>query len=142
VFLGVGDVEAEEPRRRRVDRHRRVHLADRDPVEQLRHVPQVRHGDADLAHLAARQDVVGVVPGLGGEVEGDGEAGLPLGEVGAVELVARLGRRVPRVGADHPGTVRLLQVRLGHPSMIPGAPWNRQTPPAGQPGGARHGPRR
>ena len=52
LVLGVGDVEAEEPRRRRVDRHRRVHLADGDAVEQLAHVAEVRHRHADLADLA------------------------------------------------------------------------------------------
>ena len=59
--LGVGDVEAEQPRRRRVDRHRRVHLALRDAVEQLAHVAEVHDRHADLADLALGQHVVGVV---------------------------------------------------------------------------------
>ena len=122
LLLGVGDVEAEQPRRRRVDRHRRVHLADRDAVEQLAHVPEVHHRHADLAHLALGEDVVGVVAGLGGQVEGDRQAGLALGQVGAVELVAGLGRRVPGVGADHPRTIRLLEVRDVMAPMIPPVP--------------------
>jgi hypothetical protein len=87
VLVGDGDVEAQQPCRRGVDRHRRVHLAERDAVEQRVHVALVADRDADLADLAAREDVVGVVAGLGGEVEGDREAGLALGEVAAIELV-------------------------------------------------------
>ena len=52
AVLGVGDVEAEQPRRGGVDRHRRVHLVDRDAVEQLAHVAEVGDGHADLADLA------------------------------------------------------------------------------------------
>ena len=39
--------------------------------------PEVDDRDADLAHLPGRLGGVGVVAGLGGEVEGDGQAGLP-----------------------------------------------------------------
>jgi hypothetical protein len=42
---------------------------------------------ADLAHLAAGERVVGIVAGLGRQVEGDGKPGLPLGEVLPVQLV-------------------------------------------------------
>ena len=49
MLPGVGHVQGEQPRRRGVDRHRRVHLAHGDAVEQLAHVPQVGHRDADLA---------------------------------------------------------------------------------------------
>ena len=107
LLVGDGDVERQQPRRRRVDRHRRVHLAERDAVEQRAHVADVRDRHADLADLAARQLVVGVVAGLRRQIEGDGEAGLPLGEVLAVELVGLGGGRVARVGADQPGLVAL-----------------------------------
>ena len=40
--VGGGDVEREQPRRRGVDRHGGVHLAERDAVEQRAHVAQVR----------------------------------------------------------------------------------------------------
>jgi hypothetical protein len=70
-----------------VDRHRRVHLAGRDPVEQLAHVTEVHDGHAHLADLAPGEQVVGVVAGLGGEVEGDREPRLALRQVGAVQLV-------------------------------------------------------
>ena len=61
---------------------------DGDAVEQLAHVAEVGDRHADLADLAPGQGVVGVVAGLGGQVEGDRQAGLPLGQVGPVELVA------------------------------------------------------
>ena len=87
VLLRDDDVEREQPRRRRVDRHRGVHPVERDAVQQRVHVALVRDRDADLADLAARQLVVGVVAGLGRQVEGDREPGLALGEVAAVQLV-------------------------------------------------------
>ena len=52
LLLGVRDVEREQPRRGGVDRHRRVHLAGRDAVEQGAHVAEVGDRDADLADLA------------------------------------------------------------------------------------------
>ena len=58
---------------------------DRDAVEQLAHVAEVVDGHADLADLAARLRRVGVVADLRGQVEGDRQAGLPLGQVGAVQ---------------------------------------------------------
>ena len=79
VLLGGDDVERQQPRRGRVDRHRRVHLVQRDAVEQRVHVALVGDRDADLADLAARELVVGVVAGLGGQVEGDRQARLALG---------------------------------------------------------------
>ena len=78
VLLGDDDVERQQPRRRRVDRHRRVHLVERDAVEQRVHVALVGDRDADLADLAAGELVVGVVAGLGGQVEGDRQPGLAL----------------------------------------------------------------
>ena len=54
LLLGVGDVQGEQPRRRGVDRHRRVHLRRRDAVEQRAHVAEVDDRHADLADLAAR----------------------------------------------------------------------------------------
>ena len=114
VLLGDGDVEAEQPGGGGVDRHRGVHLVERDPVEQLVHVALVGDRDADLADLAAGEDVVGVIAGLGRQVEGDREAGLALGQVAAVELVGAPGVGVPGVGAHHPGAVALGKAVLAH----------------------------
>ena len=105
LLLGRDDVERQQPRRRRVDRHRRVHLVERDAVHQRRHVPAVRDRHADLADLAARELVVGVVARLRRQVERDGQPGLALGQVAPVELIG-LGRRgVPRVRTHHPRPV-------------------------------------
>ena len=114
VLLGDGDVEAEQPGGGRVDRHRGVHLVERDPVEELVHVALVGDRDADLADLAAGEDVVGVIAGLGGQVEGDREAGLALGQVASVELVGAAGVGVAGVGAHHPRAVALGKAVLGH----------------------------
>ena len=109
VLLGDGHVERQQPGRGGVDRHRRVHLAERDAVEQLVHVALVGDRDADLADLAARELVVGVVAGLGGEVERDREAGLALLEVLAVEGVRLLGGGVAGVGPHDPRPVAFWQ---------------------------------
>ena len=105
LLFGVGHVEGQQPGGRGVDRHRRVHLAGRDPVEQLAHVAEVDDRHADLADLALGQHVVGVVAGLGGQVEGDREAGLAPGQVGPVQLVRGPGGGVAGVGAHQPGGV-------------------------------------
>ena len=107
LFLGQGDVEREEPGRRRVDRHRGVHPVERDLVEEHPHVAQMADGDADLADLAARKDMVAVVTGLGGQVEGDGKARLPTREVAPIERVRGSGGGMARVGAEEPGLVLL-----------------------------------
>src|SRR5262249_14610835 len=69
---------------------------------------------ADLADLAAGELRIGVVAGLRGEVECDGEAGLALGEVLAIELVRALGVGVPGVSPHHPGPIPLRQAVLAH----------------------------
>ena len=53
LLLGDGDVEAEEDGRRRVDRHRRRDLAERQALQQRAHVLDRVDGDADAADLAA-----------------------------------------------------------------------------------------
>ena len=112
VVLGRDDVEREQPGGRGVDRHRRVHLVEWDAVQQGRHVALVGHRHADLADLAARELVIGVVARLRGQVEGDRKARLALREVRAVQLVGLLRRGVTRVRAHHPRAVGLLQTRL------------------------------
>src|SRR6476659_2611775 len=62
---------------------------------------------ADLADLAPGEGMIAVVPGLGREIESDGEAGLTFAEVVAVELVRRLRGRMTGVGAEDPGLVAL-----------------------------------
>ena len=118
VLLRDRDVERQQPRGGRVDRHRRVHPVERDAVEQRVHVALVADGHADLADLAARQLVAGVVAGLGREVEGDRQPGLPLVQVRAVERVRRGRGRMARVRAHHPRLVGLGQA-VTHASILP-----------------------
>ena len=66
VLLGGDDQQRQQPRGGRVDRHRRVHLVERDAVEEVVHVALVDDRDADLADLATGEGVVGVVAGLRG----------------------------------------------------------------------------
>ena len=105
LLVGDRDVEREQPGGRRVDGHRGVHLGERDVVEQRAHVAEMGDRHADLADFAAREDVIGVVAGLGRQIEGDRKAGLPLGEVLAIERVRLARVRMPRIGAENPGLV-------------------------------------
>ena len=58
--------------------------------------------DARHADVAGDARIVAVVAAVGGEIEGDGEALLPGGEVAAVEGVGFLGGREAGVLADGP----------------------------------------
>ena len=102
--LGLGrcHVEGQQDRRRGVDRHRRADLAERQAVEQDRHVGQAGDRHPDTADLALRLRRVGVVAHLGRQVEGDRQPGLPLREQVAETLVGLLGRREARVLAHRP----------------------------------------
>ncbi len=113
LFLGHGDIERQQPGRRGVDRHRGVHLLQRDLVEQRAHVAQMADRHADLADLAARQNVIAVIAGLRGQIEGHRQAGLTLGQVAAVERVGGRGGGMAGIGADQPGAVFGLRA-VGH----------------------------
>ena len=75
------------------------------PVKQRAHVAEMADRHADLADLALGQHVVGVVAGLGRQIEGDRQAGLPLGEILAVKRVGIRGRGMAGIGAEDPGLV-------------------------------------
>lgn len=112
LLLGGHLVERQQPHGRGVDRHRGVHLLQGYVLEQPTHVAQMGDRDPDPAHLAAGEDVVGVVSGLGRQVEGDRQTRLALGEVAAVQLVGRLGRGVAGVRPHEPRTVLLALCHL------------------------------
>ena len=57
------------------------------PSRSVSHVALVRDRDADLADLAAGELVIGVIAGLGRQVERDRQAGLALLQVAPVQLV-------------------------------------------------------
>ncbi len=103
--LGHRDVQRQQPGGGGVDGHRGVHLPQRDLVEQCLHVADVADRHADLADLAARQRMIGVVAGLGRQVEGHRQAGLPLAEVSTVQFVGGPGRSVAGIGPHQPGFV-------------------------------------
>ena len=68
-------VEQQQQRGGGVDGHRRRDLVERDAVEEHAHVVDRVDRDADLADLAVRDRIVGVVTHLGRQVEGDRQPG-------------------------------------------------------------------
>ena len=111
LLLGERRIEREQPGGGGVDGHRGVHLGQRDALEQAAHVAEMGDRHADLADLAARQRMVGIVAGLGRQIEGDRKSGLALGEVAPVKLVGGGRRRMSRIGAEQPGLVSFAPAR-------------------------------
>ncbi len=99
LFLGGGDVERPQDRRRAVDGHAGRDFAQRDAVEQNFHVLERTDGDAALAELAQRFGRVGVVAHQRSEVEGDRQAGVALLDQVLVTGVGLLRRAEP---GEHP----------------------------------------
>ena len=112
LFFGDSDIQRQQPRSRRVDRHRCVHLFKRDIREQRAHVAKVADGNADFADFAFGQNVIAVIPGLGRQIEGYGKPCLPFGQVAPIKRVGGGCRGVPGVGPKQPGAV-FLRVRHG-----------------------------
>ena len=102
LLLGDQLVQQEQERSRRVDRHRRRDLAERDPVEEELHVGDRVDRDPGPPHLAGGARVVRVVAELRREVECHREPRLPALEQVAEARVRLLGRGEPRVLADRP----------------------------------------
>ena len=100
--LRRGDVEAEQNRRRAVDRHRRGHLIERNAREQRFHVGQARDRDPALADLSLGARMIGVVSHQRGEVERHRQPGLPALEQEFVAPVGVLGRAEPGELAHRP----------------------------------------
>src|SRR5215470_6429521 len=77
----------------------------------------MRDRHADFADLAVGQRMVGIVTGLGRQIEGDRETGLAFAEVLAVELVRLVRGRMTGIGTEDPG---LVTPRLYHgPALAP-----------------------
>ena len=91
LLLADEDVEGEQDRRRRVDRHRGGDLAERDAVEELLHVVEGVDRDPLAPDLAEAAGVVGVVAHQGRHVEGGREPGLAVVEQVVEALVGLLG---------------------------------------------------
>ena len=105
LFFGQCRIERQHPGRCRIDGHGRVHLLDGNLVEQQSHVAQMADGHPNLAHLAARERMIGIIAGLGRQIEGDGQSRLALFQIGPVELVRGPGGGVTGIGAENPGRV-------------------------------------
>ncbi len=95
-------VEEQEQRGRRVDRHRRRDLVERNPVEQDLHVGERVDRNSGAPDLAQRARVVRVVAELRRQVERDREPRLPAREQVPVALVRLLGRGEAGVLPDRP----------------------------------------
>ena len=96
-------VEEQQAGRRGVDGHGGGDLVEGDALEQPPHVGQRVDRHPDLADLAGGHRVVGVVAHLGGQVEGDAEAGLAVVEQVAEAGVGLGGRPEAGVLAHRPG---------------------------------------
>ncbi len=84
-------VQRQQDRRRGVDGHRRRNCRQVDAIEQALHVFDGIDRDADLADFSHRERIVGIEADLGGQIEGDREAGGAVGEQVLVALVGFLG---------------------------------------------------
>ena len=102
LFFRHGDVHGVKNRRRRVDGERGADLAEGDVFKEGFHVGEGVDGDADLAHLSLGAGAVAVQAELGGQVEGDREAGVALVKQKAVAKVGFLGGAEARVLARGP----------------------------------------
>jgi hypothetical protein len=87
LFVGDGDIKRQQPRSRRVDRHRRVHPSSGMPSNSARMSPRWPMGTPTLPTSPLRQRMIAVIAGLGRQIEGDRQAGLALGEIAAIERV-------------------------------------------------------
>ena len=92
LLLADADVEREQHRGRRVDRHRGGDLVERDAREELLHVRERVDRDALAPDLAERLRMIGVVAHQGRHVEGGRESRLPVLEEVAEADVRLLGR--------------------------------------------------
>ena len=86
--------------------------AKRQASNSAPHLTQMRDRHADLADLAAGERRVRVVAGLGRQVEGDRQSGLPLGQVAPIQRVGFRRRTVPGIRSHHPGAIAARILRL------------------------------
>ena len=105
MFL-AGDDEGRQHRQHRpVHGHGDAHAVQRYAVEQDLHVLDAVDRHTRLADVADNARVIGIVPAMGGEIEGDREAHLPCRQILPEEGVRFFGRREAGVLADGPGAV-------------------------------------
>ena len=102
LLLGDDQVHREDHRRRRVDRHRRRDVGERDAVEQPLHVGERRDRHAALADFAERQRMVRIAAHQRRQIERDAQPGAAGREQLLVALVGLLGRPEPGELAHRP----------------------------------------
>ena len=107
------DVQGQQPRRRGIDRHGCVHPVKRDAGEQRCHVVDAADRHPHLADFTARQGMIGVVAGLGRQIEGHRQPRLPFGQIGPIQGIRRGGRAMPRIGTHQPSRSALGAARSG-----------------------------
>lgn len=98
LFLGRGDVEGQQDRRRAVDGHAGAELVQRDAIEEDLEVGQGIHRDADPADLLTELGVVGVVSALRRQVERHRQPGPALIQQVAVPAIDSRRCRTPNIG--------------------------------------------
>ena len=116
LLLRRDDEQRQHRQDRAVHRHRHAHRIERDAGKQRAHVIDRVDRDARHADVARDARMVGIVAAMGREIEGDGEALLAGGEIGAIEGVRLLSGREAGVLAHRP---RLIDIhrRIG-PAQI------------------------
>src|SRR5204863_10077884 len=90
LLLAGDDEERQHGQHRAVHGHRHGHVGEVDAIEQRAHVVDRVDRHAGHADVAAYARMVAVVAAMRGEIEGDGEALLPGGDVAPVERVGVL----------------------------------------------------
>ena len=96
------DVERQQHDRRRIDRHRRRDVAERNAVEERVHVFDRIDRHTDATNLAGGQRMVRVVPHLCRQIEGDAQAADALRQQVAIAAIGFLRRREPVVLPHRP----------------------------------------
>ena len=107
LFLGGDDEQRQNRHHRAVHRHRYRHPVERDITEQQRHVGNGIDGDPGHADIVGNQRIVGIIPAMRRQVEGNGQPHLAGGKVAPVEGVRFLGRREAGILPDCPGPRRI-----------------------------------
>ena len=102
LLLRDRQVEREQDRRGRVDRHRGGDLVEGDAAQQRLHVVERVDGDADAADLSRGARVVGVETHLRRQVERDRETGRSVREQVTIAAVRFLGGAKARVLPHRP----------------------------------------
>ena len=102
LSLSRSNIQRQQPGRRAVNRHRGIHLAERNISKQGFHIADMTNRDADFSNLPARQGVIAVVAGLRRQVESNRQAGLAFTQIEPVEFITRLCGRVAGIGPHDP----------------------------------------